>query len=545
MNRRRSPLRLWGGLLALAVGVLVLIAALAHGSSAPGGNRPADAASTNPYLDPGTPLSAPAPDFTLTDQFGRSMSLSSYRGKVVILAFNDSQCTTICPLTTQAMVEAKQLLGAAGARVALLGVDANPDATSVADVRAYSQAHGMLHAWRFGTASSARLKAVWASYHIQSAIEGGQVDHTPALFVIDPQGRERRLYMTQQAYSAVDQLGQLLAQEVAGLLPGHPRVRASLSYAQIPPIGPGQTLTLPGASGGPVRLGPGSAPRLYLFFATWTQQVLDLRGQLAAVSRYNTAARAAGLPAAIGIDEASVEPRPNPVRSFLRGLPLSFPVALDTSGRVADGYQVQDQPWLVLVSGAGRFLWYYDVATAGPISSRELALKVRAALAHAHTVVAAPAAQAAALAGSPPPLAAVHAQADQLLGSVSALKARLRTLRGYPVVVNVWGSWCGPCQAEFPLFQSASLSYGKRVAFLGLDVDDESAAAQAFLTKHPVSYPSYQSLARDVDPIIPQGLLGTPTTAYFSPSGRLVYVHTGQYFSQGSLNGDIAQYALG
>ncbi len=387
MNRRRSPVRLWTGLSALAVAILVLIAALVDHQSASGGNRAANAASTNPYLDPGTPLSGPAPNFTLTDQFGRSMSLSSYRGKVVILAFNDSECTTICPLTTQAMVQAKQLLGAAGTNVALLGIDANPDATAVSDVRAYSQAHGMLHAWRFGTAPPARLKAVWASYHIQSAIEGGQVDHTPALFVIDPRGRERRLYMTQQAYSAVGQLGQLLAQEAAALLPGHPHVRASLSYAQIPSIGPGQAVALPAATGGQVRLAPGAAPRLYLFFATWAQQVLDLRRQLAAVSDYNVAARAAGLPAATGVDEASVEPSPNPLTGFLGSLakPLSFPVAIDSSGRVADGYEVQDQPWLVLVSGAGKFLWYYDVSTAGPISSAELARKVRAALAHAHT----------------------------------------------------------------------------------------------------------------------------------------------------------------
>ncbi len=109
----------------------------------------------------------------------------------------------------------------------------------------------------------------------------------------------------------------------------------------------------------------------------------------------------------------------------------------------------------------------------------------------------------------------------------------------------MWGSWCGPCQAEFPLFSSASLSYGKRVAFLGLDVNDESSAAQAFLATHPVSYPSYQSAGDAVGPVIPQGLLGTPTTVYFGPSGRIVHTHIGQYESQGSLNGDIGQYALG
>ena len=50
----------------------------------------------------------PAPDFRLDNQFGQPMSLSQFRGKVVMLAFDDSECTTVCPLTTQSMVEAKQ-----------------------------------------------------------------------------------------------------------------------------------------------------------------------------------------------------------------------------------------------------------------------------------------------------------------------------------------------------------------------------------------------------------------------------------------------------
>ena len=96
---------------------------------------PGSAAMDNPNLDLGTSLGArSAPDFQLRNQFGQPMSLSQFRGKVVMLAFEDSQCTTVCPLTTQSMLQAKQLLGAAGSQVQLLGVDANPDATSVADV---------------------------------------------------------------------------------------------------------------------------------------------------------------------------------------------------------------------------------------------------------------------------------------------------------------------------------------------------------------------------------------------------------------------------
>src|SRR3954466_6750853 len=97
------------------------------------------------------------------------------------------------------------------------------------------------------------------------------------------------------------------------------------------------------------------------------------------------------------------------------------------------------------------------------------------------------------LAGAPAPLAKLHAQAGQLLGGgPDAFKARLAELRGYPVVVNKWASWGGPCRAEFPDFQRASVKYGKRVAFMGVNGNDNHDDAKAFLLKYPVAYPSYE-----------------------------------------------------
>ncbi|HEY6275730.1 MAG TPA: hypothetical protein VIX86_05315, partial [Streptosporangiaceae bacterium] len=69
---------------------------------------------------------------------------------------------------------------AAGSKVQLLGVDANPRATSVADVLAYSRAHGMVNQWDFLTGPLAQLQAVWRAYHIAVQIQAGQIDHTPA-----------------------------------------------------------------------------------------------------------------------------------------------------------------------------------------------------------------------------------------------------------------------------------------------------------------------------------------------------------------------------
>ena len=153
------------------------------------------------------------------------------------------------------------------------------------------------------------------------------------------------------------------------------------------------------------------------------------------------------------------------------------------------------------------------------------------------------AATSAMLAGSPGQLQALHVQAGALLGGGDALDARIRALRGYPIVLNAWASWCPPCRAEFPLFASASASYGRRVAFLGADTEDSAGAAREFLAGHRVSYPSYQVSGPDLEGIAPTRV--TPTTIYIDPAGHVVYTHPGQYESQTTLDQDIARYALG
>ena len=111
----------------------------------------------------------------------------------------------------------------------------------------------------------------------------------------------------------------------------------------------------------------------------------DLSAQLQALNRYQAAARSKGLPPLVAIDEGGVERSPQALPDFLYTLPhpLSYPVAVDESGRVADGYREQDSPWLELVSGSGRFLFYEDLAVKGWPSLPQLLTKVHAALARA------------------------------------------------------------------------------------------------------------------------------------------------------------------
>src|SRR5215469_10726862 len=169
-RRRREAAALLAGLAMAGLAVLGGCSSASSpsaGSSAAGPGSPmGTAAESNPNIDLGSSLgNAPAPDFRLVNQFGQAMSLSQFRGKVILLGFEDSECTTVCPLTTQAMVLAKELLGKAGNSVQLLGVDANPGATAVSDVLAYSRVHGMVNQWDFVTGPVAQLRRVWAAYH--------------------------------------------------------------------------------------------------------------------------------------------------------------------------------------------------------------------------------------------------------------------------------------------------------------------------------------------------------------------------------------------
>jgi hypothetical protein len=109
-----------------------------------------------------------------------------------------------------------------------------------------------------------------------------------------------------------------------------------------------------------VTLGPGQA-RLVVFFATWLTETSDLNSELTSLNAYAKAAASKHLPALTAVDETATEPSAAAVTDYLRQLgPLSYPVALDETGRVADGYGVQDQPWLALVSKSGKITWQHD-----------------------------------------------------------------------------------------------------------------------------------------------------------------------------------------
>ena len=150
-----------------------------------------------------------------------------------------------------------------------------------------------------------------------------------------------------------------------------------------------------------------------------------------------------------------------------------------------------------------------------------------------------------AVADAPGPLAALYREAPNrvVASSVSDFRRRIDALKGYPVVVNVWGSWCGPCKLEFPHFQEAVRRRGRDVAFLGINLVDNREKAEEFLATRPVPYPSLEDGSGGITREAAPGARGAPHTIFYDAEGRRVLVHQGQYKTLDDLLADIDKYA--
>jgi thiol-disulfide isomerase/thioredoxin len=146
------------------------------------------------------------------------------------------------------------------------------------------------------------------------------------------------------------------------------------------------------------------------------------------------------------------------------------------------------------------------------------------------------------LTNADPRLKVIFAQASELLpGGIDAYNKRIESLRGIPVVVNKWGSWCDPCRREFPAFQSTAKKMGGEVAFFGANVSDSEKDATKFLKTRPLPYPSYvDDKLKIAAQLKPAGF--APVTGFYDTRGKLVHTHAGPYDTPAELENDIKKY---
>ncbi len=180
-----------------AVGVIIL------------GAAPMALAQASPNADPilaesitgsSAPLNYPAAGFSLTDQYGRRVTLASLRGKAVLLTGLDPVCTSDCPLIGQEFRQAGQLLGAQARHVELVAIVLNPNYRSLSVIQAFDRQEGLNRVpdWLYLTGSLAQLQQAWQAYGLtaQDLPAGAMVLHNEQAFVIDPAGRVREEFGT-------------------------------------------------------------------------------------------------------------------------------------------------------------------------------------------------------------------------------------------------------------------------------------------------------------------------------------------------------------
>lgn len=360
MTPRRTDVGLLLAWAAAAVAVVVLAGVVAvlllpaTSTATPATAGPADSglSAADATLLAAEPVrSTPAPGFALTDQHGRPVRLSGFRGRAVVLSFTDDRCTNICTLLAEDIVAADHDLATNRNRVAFVAVNANPYHPSVSDVRRWGDAHGLgrLPNWTYATGSATDLGRVAHAYGEEVRLDprSRTIEHGTDLVFIDPRGDERLigLYGTETADTAA--FGHALADAAASLLPA--TERRPVLGAPAPPspaTEAGQTLPRLGAPASVVPLHRRGRPAVLTFFSSTCSVCAS---ELPGIEReYRSAGARVDF---VGVDVADSAPA---AERLLARTGVRYPVGTDATGAVAARYGVSGLPYTVILDPAGR-----------------------------------------------------------------------------------------------------------------------------------------------------------------------------------------------
>lgn len=358
-----------GGVLALAL-VVVLIVSLVPGPSSPSSPSSSTADSSAGIGRPAASLlelaglgtsRTPMPNFALTDQRGKPLSLAQFAGRAVVLSFNDDECQDLCTLLALDVAAANRDLGPLAKHVAFVSINANPYKPAVADVKAWTDAHGLGSAdnWYFGTGTPATLAAIAKNYGVPIALDPKTrtVQHGAQLFFIDPKGAQAQVggFGTGAASTAL--FGHAMAQLAVSLLPanehgpiGGPAVMAPVAHsaqlgdiptpAQLPELGTPSVMVGTAASAGKYEV-------INFWSSTCTACVQELPRLQSEFKKFG------GRVQFTGID---VSDTTGSGLAFATHAGVTYPLASDQSGALAGRFQITGLPFTVILDPAGTVL---------------------------------------------------------------------------------------------------------------------------------------------------------------------------------------------
>jgi protein SCO1/2 len=170
------------------LGAIVLIVVQSRGGAQAGAGTGTDGFHSQ-FDGPTMPPNLKAADFTLRDQYGRRVSLSADRGKVVVLTFIHSLCHDTCPFMVEQIKGALNDLPASGANLPTIGVSVDPSQDSIKNRRAFLAQHQMTGRLAFVNGPLASMRRIWHDYGIQPVTP--KIDHSTFVLLIDKRGYER------------------------------------------------------------------------------------------------------------------------------------------------------------------------------------------------------------------------------------------------------------------------------------------------------------------------------------------------------------------
>lgn len=284
-----------------------------------------------------------APPFRLRDQFGRSVSLSSFRGRPVVLTFMEAHCTQLCPRVADKLHQMANEVDPTGKKVAILAMTTDPEGDIPVSDRTFSRQHGLLTRWHYLTGSRKQLTPLWHAYYIYAAPKGSSpaldAAHTSATYLIDRSGRERVLMGGDLDVSALEWDVRILA--------GLP-LRTLTHLDPAPEVGhPAPDFALKTPSGNTIDLHSLRGKVVLLnFWATWCH---PCRSEMPRLSAWYRRLRMKGF-VVLGVDQ---QEGARAALDYAHRVRAPYPLALDSDGNVSAEYDVVGLPTSYLIDRQG------------------------------------------------------------------------------------------------------------------------------------------------------------------------------------------------